>query len=235
MTAGSTSVAIREAFERCRDMDASLSERLEQFAETVRTLNPALHAVVDRLVERLTKAESLRAAPNVGDVMPAFLLPDHRGHLVSLDGLLARGPAAITFHRGHWCPYCRISIRAWARAHDQVARLGAEVVAVSPDLQQFAAQFQSESQAPFPVVSDVDNGYALSLGLAVWVGAEMQAMMKTMGQDLTKFQGNDSWTFPVPATFVVGSDGRVTARFLDPDYRRRAAIEQVLEALAGTG
>jgi peroxiredoxin len=235
MNSNSTPAEIRKAFERYRDMDAPLSERLAGFTATVRTLNPSFHAAVDRFVVRVTQSESFKMAPSIGDAMPPFVLPDHRGRLVSLDHLLAKGPAAITFQRGHWCPYCRISIRSWERAYDDVLSLGCEVVAVTPDVQQYAARFQSESQARFAILSDVDSGYALSLGLAVWVGAEMQTLMKSMGHDLHKFQGNASWTFPIPATFVVGTDGRIVARFMDPDYRRRAAIEEVLDALAKAG
>ncbi len=40
---------------------------------------------------------------------------------------------------------------------------------------------------------------------------------------------------PIPATFVVGTDGRVAARFVDPDYRRRMAIEDMLDALKSAG
>lgn len=224
--------AVREAFERCRDMDASLPERLAAFAAVARDFNPAFQGAVDRLVGRITEAAAFDETPNVGEPMPDFLLPDHAGQLFSLTDLRRKGPIAITFHRGHWCPYCRISIRAWARAHEEVARLGGEVVAVTPDLREFAAEFQAEAQAPFPILSDVDNGYAFSLGLMVWVGEEMLPLMRNAGNDLPKFQGNDSWTFPIPATFVVGPDGLVKARFLDPDYRRRAAIETVIEALA---
>lgn len=36
---------------------------------------------------------------------------------------------------------------------------------------------------------------------------------------------------PIPATFVVGADGVVRARFVDPDYRRRMAVEELLDAL----
>src|ERR1700722_959712 len=28
-----------------------------------------------------------------------------------------RGPVAVIFHRGHWCPYCRININALVEAH----------------------------------------------------------------------------------------------------------------------
>jgi hypothetical protein len=49
--------------------------------------------------------------------------------------------------------------------------------------------------------------------------------------DLPAYQGNDSWMLPIPATFVVGQDGCVKARFIDPDYRKRMAIEDLLAAL----
>ena len=40
---------------------------------------------------------------------------------------------------------------------------------------------------------------------------------------------------PIPATFVVGTDGRVAARFIDPDFRRRMPIEELLAALKRAG
>jgi hypothetical protein len=83
----------------------------------------------------------------------------------------------------------------------------------------------------FPVLADMDNGYAMSLNLAIWVGAEMEEYMTERGNSLPKFQGNDSWILPIPATFVVAADGRIKARFVDPDYRRRMAIEDLIAAL----
>ena len=92
------------------------------------------------------------------------------------------------------------------------------------------AEFRSQSNVPFPILTDMDNGYALSLNLTIWVGAEMQKMMEGR-QDLPAFQGNSSWMLPIPATFVVGRDGRIKARFLDPDYRKRMTIADMLTAL----
>ena len=116
-------------------------------------------------------------------------------------------------------------------AHEQIARDGGQIVAVMPDLQEFAAEFKAEARAPFPVLTDVDNGYALSLNLAIWVGEEMARALASIGRSLPKYQGNDSWTLPIPATFVVGMDGRVKKRFVDPDYRRRMAIDDLIAAL----
>ena len=56
-------------------------------------------------------------------------------------------------------------------------------------------------------------------------------MIAEAGWDLPAYQGNAAWMLPIPATFVVGTDGKVKARFVDPDYRKRMAIEDMLEAL----
>jgi len=104
-----------------------------------------------------------------------------------------------------------------------------------PDRQQFAAEFKSELKATYPVLTDLDNGYALSLNLVIWVGAEMERMISAAGWDIPNYQGNTSWTLPIPATFVVGMDGQVKARFVDPDYRKRMAIEGLITALRSAG
>lgn len=64
-----------------------------------------------------------------------------------------------------------------------------------------------------------------------WVGDEMSDLMLARGADPATAQGNDSWFLPVPATFVVGRDGRTAARHVDPDYRQRMEIDAVLAAL----
>ena len=159
-------------------------------------------------------------------------MPDEAGRLVSLDSASwPTGPVAVTFHRGHWCPYCRISTRALSEAQDKIEQEGASIVAIMPDREQFAAAFKSDADLHYPVLTDMDNGYALSLNLAFWVGAELEGLMAQGGRDLPRYQGNEAWFLPIPATFVLAGDGTVTARFIDPDYRRRMTIEDLLEAL----
>ena len=50
---------------------------------------------------------------------------------------------------------------------------------------------------------------------------------------MAKFHGNDAWLLPIPAVFVVGRDGIVKARFVDPDFRKRMEIDDLLAALGG--
>jgi peroxiredoxin len=36
---------------------------------------------------------------------------------------------------------------------------------------------------------------------------------------------------PIPATFVLGRDGTILARFVDPDFRKRMEPADILKAL----
>jgi len=58
------------------------------------------------------------------------------------------------------------------------------MVAIVPDRQQFAAEMRQESNVKFPILSDMDNGYAMSLNLAIWVGSEMEDYMTGIGRTL---------------------------------------------------
>jgi peroxiredoxin len=219
-----------DAFKRVRDLDVSLQEQLRTFAQTVRRERPEFAAAVDRLVNRLRQYGAGETAPLIGESMPPFVLPDETGQMVSLEELLNRGPVAVTFHRGHWCPYCRININALAKAQRALPAGGGQIVAIMPDRQKFVAELKLQSNVPFPILTDMDNGYALSLNLTIWVGAEVQKMMEGR-RDLPTFQGNSSWMLPIPATFVVGRDGLIRARFIDPDYRNRMMISDMLGAM----
>jgi peroxiredoxin len=218
-------------FAQCRDLEAPLADRLQAFENEVRRLVPGFAAAVDTMVGRLAASKAGATAPKVGEPMPAFLLPDEQGRLVRLDDFLHNGPLALAFNRGYWCPYCRINVEALARAEEEVAVEHRHIAAIVPDRQRFAMWLKSDAKAPFPVLTDTDNGYAMTLGLAIYVGDELKRMMISSGWDPSVSQGTENWMLPIPATFIIGTDGIVCARFVDPDYRMRMTVEDMLAAL----
>ncbi len=222
---------LEESFVRSRDLEAPLADRLQAFANELRRFGPHFAAAIDALVARLAESQAGATAPKVGEPMPAFLLPDDQGRLVRLEDLLGNGPVALAFNRGQWCPFCRINVDALARAEKEVAAEHRHVAAIVPDRQKFAVWLKSEADAPFPVLTDMDNGYAMNLDLAFYVGDELKDMMVSSGWDPSVSQGTDNWMLPIPATFIIGTDGIIRARFIDPDYRMRMAIEDLLAAL----
>jgi peroxiredoxin len=221
------------AFERARAMDLPLNERMRVIQQAVRTASAPFADAVDVFVSRLQAAHAGADAPKVGEAMPPFLLPDENGHLVSLASLLGAGPLVIAFHRGHWCPYCRLNAHALAQRADRLGR--AKLVAITPELQKHSVELKRDAGARYPILSDIDNGYALSLNIAIWVDDAMASLIDAAGWNIPSYTGGSAWVLPIPATFVVGSDGVITARDIDPDYRRRMDLDDLAVAVARTG
>jgi peroxiredoxin len=221
--------ALEDAFQEVRDRDLTLGERLKYVADCVRTKGPRFAAAVDAFVGRLEAAQAGSTAPQVGDSMPDFCLPDHEGKLVRLSAVLENGPAVLAFHRGHWCPYCRLNMVGLAEIQDKVAP--AQIFAISSEIQHYTRDLRAEAGADFPFLTDVGGGYALSINLAIWVDEAMSGMIGGAGWDIPGYQGGTPWVLPIPAVFVVRQDGIIAARHVDPDYRRRMELDALMDAV----
>jgi len=68
-------------------------------------------------------------------------------------------------------------------------------------------EIQNPTLTPHSGSDRLDNGYALSLNLAIWLGPKIQQLLSY--EDLSNFHGNERLGAPIPATFVVGRDGLV--------------------------
>jgi peroxiredoxin len=220
-----------EAWSAIEATDMSLADKLLAYERASRHIVPETLAAYDRMVERTVAGETLRSAPQVGDTLPDFLCPDNEGHLVSLSKLVAGGPVVVSLNRGHWCPYCKLELRELAKSAEAVAACGARLVSIVPELEQFSQQMASAHGLLFPILTDLDLSYALSLGLVTPPGLELKQLYERAGINLPRFQGNEFWLLPSPATFVVDQNGRIAARFIDPDFRRRMPIDEILAAL----
>lgn len=223
---------LEDIFRELCARDGPLKQRLEDFSAAVREFSLPFAEAYDELVARLAAGEAGSGAPEVGDLMPPFLLPASNGRLIGLDDLLRSGPAVISFNRGHWCEYCAIELSALSRALNSLVAADANVVSIMPETRTFAASAQEACGSGFDILSDIDNAYALEVGLVIWLGERIRTIYLAHGLHLERYQSSDAWFLPIPATFVVAPDGRVAARYVDPDFRRRMEIDDILAAVA---
>jgi peroxiredoxin len=218
---------------RLRHRPLALSERLAAIALEMRERNPEGMGVVDRFVARLEAASAGAGAPQVGEALPDFIMPDQDGHLVRLHELIGKDPLVIAYHRGHWCPYCRMTVATLAEVQPRLAP--ARIVAISAEVQRYTRRIRGEAQASFSFLSDMDANYAASLGLAITVEPALREIYERNGKRVPDFQGSKGWILPVPAVFVLDSDGIVRARHVDPDYRRRMEVDELVAAVKALG
>ena len=220
-----------EALIEAESRNASLGARLAAYRDSMRRIRPDLAKAYDDLVARLDMLDDGTIGPQIGESLPEFNLPDGNGQLVSLSSLLRSGPAVISLNRGHWCPYCKLELRSLAAIHDEIGRLGARIVSMMPDTATFTGDYAQQNRLPFPILSDIDLGYSLSLGLIFWVGEEIQRLYEDAGVELERYQGNRGHFLPMGAKFIVGQDGLIKARQVNIEFRERMEPEAVLAVL----
>ena len=167
-----------------------------------------------------------------GDKAPEFTAKDNAGKELDLKKLLKANKAVVLFfYRGQWCPYCNKHIQQLQDSLQLLTAKGAYVVGVTPETEENIAKTVGKTHAAFSMVSD--KGYAIMKAYDVNYVMEQTQVTKYKGYgiDLEANNGNTDHMLPVPATYVIGKDGKLTYVHFDKDYRKRASIKTLLSVL----
>lgn len=184
-----------------------------------------------RATAELIASGAAERALKAGDKLPAFNLSDPEGKAVSSSALLARGPLVISFYRGVWCPYCNMELQALEEALPKFRELGASLVAISPQNPVNSRKSVRQNNLTFPILSDPNNEVASAFGLRLELQDYLVDLYKSLKNDLPAFNGDPSWTLPMPARYVVGQDGIILYAEVNPDYTHRPEPEDMVPAL----
>jgi len=187
--------------------------------------------VMQDATERLRQSGLVERAVGAGDTAPDFTLPDADGNDVTLSERLKDGPVVLSFYRGGWCPYCNLELRALQDALADVEGAGGQLLAVSIQTPDASRSTKEDNDLRFDVLSDADKTVVKDYGLLFELTDDLREVYGEFGVDLPEANGEDAWRLPIPATYVVGTDGTVRYAFADPDYRHRAEPAEVVEAL----
>jgi peroxiredoxin len=210
----------------------SLKEQTQAKVSAGRQANPEFMKVVDEVVEKAKAFQQGSDALVLGQKAPDFVLPNPEGKSISFSDLLEKGPLVVTFYRGSWCPYCNLQLKALQARLGDIHALGAQLVAISPEVPDGSMTKNEMSDLDFFVLSDQDAKVASQYGVAWEVPAFLVEHMRVDRQlDLDAINNGNGSVLPIPATFVIDRDGVVTWRYVDVDYRTRSEPDDIIEAL----
>ena len=120
----------------------------------------------------------------------------------------------------------------WQRLLPEVTARGGTLVAISPQTPDNSLSTAEKNELAFTVLSDSTLSAARGFGVLFDMPAELVALYQGVGHDLPVQNGNGQWALPVPATYVIGTDGVVRYAHVDADYRNRAEPADVLAVLS---
>lgn len=210
----------------------SLLAELEQFrSEFLAKFPKDKAAIMARADDDLIAANIVRNALKTGDIAPDFALPDASGRKISLKGLLEDAPVILVFYRGGWCPYCNLELRAYQRLLPEIRNAGGQLIAISPQSPDESLSTQEKNALAFPVLSDLTASVAEDFGILFNLPEYLQELYASLGHDLPQINSAGRWVLPVPATYVIGQDGRIVAHHVEIDYRTRMEPKAAIAAL----
>lgn len=208
----------------------SLADQLDALKSSRRPA-PQTDAVLARAEKEIKAAGGIDGL-KIGERAPDFALPDTAGTPFALSGALAKGPVIVVFFRGEWCPYCNLQMRALEKVYPQIRKLGASLLAITPQKQDKSQAQETRKALSFPLLSDTTGDVMRRYRLLYTIPPAMREVyLKKYGLDLEKYNGEGRWELPVTATYIIGRDGAVKAGVTDFDYTKRMEPEDILAAL----
>lgn len=165
-----------------------------------------------------------------GTMIPDISLKSIEGDSLQLREMIAQKPAVLIFYRGGWCPYCNRHMAQLQEAHSQLADLGYQILAVSPDNPEYLQASKQEKDLSYTLLSDSDMEASKAFGLAFKVDSATVERYKNNGMDLEERSGHEHHLLPAPAVFLVNPDGLITFQYVNPDYKTRIKSEVLLSA-----
>jgi peroxiredoxin len=214
-------------------MTESLNEQFAVLhAERVRTMDPVkLQRNIDQRAA-LVAAFDPETVVQVGDAVGPFELLDVEGGTITLDSLVANGPAVLVFFRYAGCPACNLALPYYQRTlWPALAARGVPLVAISPQLPERLREIRTRHGLGFTVASD--PGYALGRRFGITFVPDAATLPEIVPGEpwLGELTGTGSWELPQPTVVIIGRDR--TVRFVDvsPDWLVRTESHLVLEAL----
>ena len=150
---------------------------------------------------------------------------------VMLKKVTKNKPSVLVFYRGGWCPYCNKQLARLRKITKDIKKLGYQLIAVSPDKVSKFQETVKKHKLDYTLISDSSLNLANNLNLTFKVDSKTRAIYKTYGINLEEASGKKHHSLPIPAVYVIDSDGLIHFNYVNPNYKVRLNEKILLNAL----
>lgn len=210
-------------------MKMNLNSQLQNIRKSVYSDPDILKVITDGIID--AEKSSVKGLL-IGDKAPDFILPNTTHEYVSLYQQLGKGPVALVFFRGEWCPFCNLELQALENIYVQVRALGAQIITVHPQRISSSKVLSDKYNLSYQVLSDerqeVINDYKIKYSITPEV---KKLFLNTFKLDLEMANANGMWNLPVPAAFIIDRGGIIKARHFSHDYTFQIEPTDIIAAL----
>lgn len=210
-----------------------LLDEIKKYQEAFKEKVPEdIQKVMLDATEELKRLSLSKDALKVSDKAINFELPNAVNKPVSLKEALKNNEfVVINFYRGQWCPYCNLELKALQTINDELAKLNAKIIAISPQTPDSSLSTKEKNELAFEVLSDKENKVAKEYGLVFSLAEELRPIYKSFGIDIESSNKEDSYELPMPATYIINKNQEIIYSFIDEDYTKRSEPQTILDII----
>jgi peroxiredoxin len=181
-----------------------------------------------------TLASSAQDKPmglKVDEKAPVFTAKNQQGKSISLAKELMKGPVVLVFYRGQWCPYCNRQLKKLEDSLSLITAKGATLIAVTAEKPENINKTIEKTKASYAILFDDGLKIMKSYDVAYAVDDKTIEKYKGYGIDFNEVNGSNGAYLPVPALYVINKDGIIVFKHFDPNYTKRASVQDILDHL----
>lgn len=178
-----------------------------------------------------SNAQTKPAGLQVNDKAPEFTAKDQNGKVISLKDKLKDGKVVLIFYRGQWCPYCNKQLSNMEDSLSMITLKGATVLAITPEQPANVEKTIGKTKATYSILTDDNLKIMKDYGVAFAVDPATIEKYKSYGIDFSAANGENGANLPVPAVYIIDKKGKITYRYFDADYTKRASVKEIVNHL----
>jgi peroxiredoxin len=157
-----------------------------------------------------------------GASVPKLTLKAVDGSAYDLNASVAKKPTVLIFYRGGWCPFCNQQMSGLQGVVKDLNDAGYQLLAISPDKPEELAKSIDKHALTYTLLSDSDAAAIQAFGLAFKDPPSLYGRLEL-------YSGQTHHALPVPAVYIVGTDGTVKFVYFDPNYKKRMDPAEIVE------
>ena len=168
----------------------------------------------------------------VGNQAPEIIGIDQNGLKINSTEILKNNKILMVFYRGNWCPHCKKHLKSLQDHLNEFAKNGVYVLVVTPETVEKTKETQEKLKTTFSIVHDKDNKIMNDYKVAFEVNKEnVPNYFDAITKKIADYNVKNNNVLPVPATYLIGKDGKIIYVQYDPNYKSRSDFGEILESL----
>jgi peroxiredoxin len=169
---------------------------------------------------------------DIGEKAPSIIGVDQFDQAINSAEVLKDQKVLLVFYRGNWCPYCRKHLASLQENLETLTKKGLFVIVVTPEKVERTKETTTNLNATFSIIHDVDNKIMNDYKVSFDVNKQnVTSYFGFTQKKIEAYNAENNNTLPVPATYLIDTDGKIIYVHYNPDHHERSDFQDIIKMI----